>query len=241
MDQTTPPIESGPAQPKMPASSAIIVAGIIIAVAILMTHGKSTIPVDGIPQKHVQAINIKSVRIENEPFVGNPNAPVTVALWYDYQCPFCKKLDSEVVSQMYTDYIQTGKVKLVYKDFQFLGPDSQTAGLASRAVWEIAPDKFYQWNTIMFDQQDAENSGWGARADILAIVRTVGVDDAKVTALMNSKAKEYQEAMDADREEAASFGISGTPALIIGTHMIPGAESYKNVKAQIEAELAKGK
>jgi len=141
------------------------------------------------------------------------------------------------MTQLMKDYVNTGKVKVVFKDFQFLGPDSQTAGLAERAVWEVSPDKFYTWHKAMYDKQDNENGGWGNKADILALTKSLGIDSVKVEQLMTSKAADYQKAMDADKAEGGAFGINGTPGSIIGKNLISGAQPYAAVKQLIDLAL----
>ncbi len=221
----------------------IVVAGVLIAGAVFYSNSArpSTVGVgQGNPsqqQPTAQAADISKVKTAGNPFIGNPNAPVTMAYWYDYQCPFCKRTEQTVMPSLINDYVKTGKVKIVYKDFQFLGEDSQTAGLAERAVWEVAPDKFYQWHSAMYEKQDNENSGWGNRADILAIVKSLGIDDGKVGQLMTSKAAEYQKAMDADKAEGGAMGITGTPGTIIGKQLIEGAQPYAVFKQVIDLTL----
>ena len=161
-----------------------------------------------------------------------------IAFWSDYQCPFCKKAEQEVVNQIYDDYVKAGKVKIVYKDYAFLGADSVTAGWAARAVWEVAPNKFYAWNKAMFEKQDDENSGWGNKADILALTNSLGIDSAKVDQLITTNVQSYQKAMDDDKAEGTSFGINGTPGTIIGKQLISGAQPYATFKAAIDKALA---
>ena len=121
---------------------------------------------------------------------------------------------------------------------QFLGPDSQTAGLAARAVWEAAPDKFRDWHKAMFDKQDDENAGWGKKEDIIALTKTIaGIDAAKVEELMTSRAADYTTAMQADAAEGNPQGVGGTPSFLIGKQMIVGAQPYQSLKTAIEAVL----
>ncbi|MBI2023890.1 thioredoxin domain-containing protein [Candidatus Giovannonibacteria bacterium] len=75
----------------------------------------------------VSAAIIVDVDIKNEPFIGDPNAPVTIAYWSDFQCPFCQRFEQNTLPTLVDQYVKTGKVKIVFKDFQFLGPDSQDA------------------------------------------------------------------------------------------------------------------
>lgn len=223
---------------------AIVIAGVLIAGAVYLGTSKGAITTAGNTQTQQvaqqpagQAVDIAKIKTAGNPFVGNPNAPVTMAYWFDYQCPFCRRFEEDAMTQIMKDYVNTGKVKVVFKDFQFLGPDSITAGLAERAVWEVAPDKFYTWHKAMYDKQDNENGGWGNKTDILALTKSLGIDSAKVEQLMTSKAAEYQKAMDADKAEGGAFGINGTPGSIIGKNLISGAQPYAAVKQLIDLAL----
>lgn len=221
---------------------AVIIAGAVIAVAIILVNLFPAQPgaATPSPQPAARAADGSKVKTAGEPFIGNPSAPIAVAYWYDYQCPFCQRHEEETMPQIIKDYVETGKVKIVFKDYQFLGPDSQTAGLASRAVWEVAPERFYDWHKAMYDKQDDENGGWGTKDDILALTRTVLDEDAaaRVGELMTSRADEYQKEMDEDKAEGAAMGITGTPGTIVGTQLIQGAQPYAAFQVAIEAALA---
>lgn len=229
---------------------AIIFAGIIIAGAVVYTgnmnktsgnaagaqanaQGAATPPV---------AVNIKNVKTDGEPFIGDPNAPVTIAYWSDYQCPFCKQFETQTLSQIIDNYVKTGKVKVVFKDFQFLGPDSGTDSLFARAVWQLYPKQYFAWRTAMYNSQDGENTGFGDEASVVALTKTIsGIDVTKVEQLISQDQKQFQTAIEADRTEGSNFGIQGTPGFIIGDQLIPGAVSYASFQQAIDAQLAKSK
>ncbi len=104
-------------------SVSIIIAGVIIAGAVVFASRQPAQPVQPVaatPQQQVApAVDISKVKIDGEPFIGNVNAPVTIAYWYDYQCPFCKRNEEETMPQIVKNYVDTGKVKIVFKDYQF--------------------------------------------------------------------------------------------------------------------------
>lgn len=224
-------------------SVSIIIAGIIIAGAVVFASRQPTPqPVATNPQAQAApAVDVSKVKTDDEAFIGNANAPVTMAYWYDYQCPFCQKNEQETMPQIIKNYVDTGKVKIVFKDYQFLGPDSQTLGKVSRAVWEAAPDKFYAWHKAVYDNQGTENTGWATDAKILSITTGVlGAADAqKVMQLAVKNAETYQKEIDADKAEGAAMGISGTPGTIIGKQLISGAQPYAAFQAAIETALKK--
>jgi len=232
---------------------AIVVAGLMISGSVLWSNQRfldvaslyGTQPpaaqsTTGEPPPAATA-DITKVSTEGVPFIGAADAPVVMAYWFDYQCPYCRQEEENVMPQLIADYVKPGKLRILFKDFAFLGPDSQTAGLAARAVWEVAPDKFYEWHRAMFDKQDDENAGWGNKEDIVALTKTVpGIDAAKVEQLMTDHAAEYQKAIEADGMEGGAQGVSGTPGAVIGKQLIIGAQPYQRFKAAIEGALGAG-
>jgi len=221
---------------------ALVIGLGLIAAAVYYGHGTGApSAANNGQQQAAQAVDIKDVKTDGDPFVGSANAPVTMAFWFDYQCPFCKQFDQTVTSQIYDKYVKTGKVKIVFKDFQFLGDDSMTDAEFGRAMWEAYPDKFYEWYTAMFAAQDDEGDvGFGDLDSVKALTAKIpGVDVNKVTDLVTKNKAKYDAAIMADRNEGATFGINGTPAFIIGTTMQSGAQPPATVEALIDAELAK--
>lgn len=221
-------------------SVSIIVAGVIIAGAIVFATRQPAQPVAANPQPQVApAVDVSKVKTDGDPFIGNADAPVTMAYWYDYQCPFCQKNEEETMPQIVKNYVDTGKLKIVFKDYQFLSEDSQRLGKVSRAVWEAVPSKFYAWHKAVYDNQGTENTGWATDAKILSITTGVlGAADAqKVMQLAVKNADTYQKEMDADKAEGTAMGISGTPGAIIGKQLVSGAQPYSAFQSAIETAL----
>lgn len=182
---------------------------------------------------------IADVSLSDTPFIGDPKAPAAMAYWFDYQCPFCQQVELTVMPKLIEEYVKPGKLRIYFKDFQFLGPDSMTAAIAARAVWEAAPERFYDWHRAMFEHQDNENSGWGSAEDVAALTQNVaGIDATKVEQLIKARAAEYQRAIDTALSEGSALGISGTPGTIVGAKLLSGAVPYSQFRSAIEAALA---
>lgn len=177
---------------------------------------------------------------QNDPYIGNPQAPVTIEVWFDYQCPFCKRLEENTLPALIKDYVQSGKAKIIFKDFAFVGPDSRTASLIARAVWDAAPDKFYAYHQAVFARQDSENSGWGSQEDLLSLVQTIpGLDSGLVKSLLDAKNNTYQSAIDSDLDTAKKLGLRSAPTIIIGKQILVGAQPYSSLSQLIDLELVK--
>ena len=226
--------------------AAILIAGALIGGGLFfgLSKGGSTTP--GGPS--APSVNIKNVKVAGEPYIGKENAPVVLAFWSDYQCPFCKAFEVGDVPQIPTpaaypdlvkNYVNTGKLKIIFKDFAFLGSDSMTAAEYGRAVWDLYPDKYPAWREAMYKAQDEEgDQGFGDEASIVALSgKIAGIDALKLKAQVTSKKGEYDAMIDADKQEAASFGINGTPGFITGKQLISGAESLAVFTAAIGAQL----
>ncbi len=224
----------------------IVVAGIMIGGGLFLGLGGNI--GNGIAggQKEI-AVNIKDVKTDDSPYIGKENAPVVLAYWSDYQCPFCKAVETGGIPQitiepafpkLIKEYVDTGKLKIVFKDYQFLSEDSTTAGLYGRAVWALYPDKYWEWREAMYEEQDEEHGGFGDEKSIVALTTKInGIDAQRVKESVAAKTATYQAMIDADREEGTAFGINGTPGFITGKTLIPGAAEFDKFKAAIDTQL----
>lgn len=239
MEQNEHNTQTAPFKQSLLVSVAILIAGVSIAGAIIYNGRNATPAVKPAQETEFPAADITKVKTDNEPFIGREDAPVTIAYWYDYQCPFCQRHEAQTVAQIVKDYVNTGKVKIVFKDYAFLGPDSQTIGKYSRAVWEAAPDKFYAWHDNMFANQGQENSGWATKDKLHELTAAVLGESLtkQVENLVATKSAEYQREMDDDKAEGTEMGVRGTPAMVIGKVLIPGAYPYAQTQPAIETAL----
>lgn len=219
--------------------AAVIVAGILIAGAVMWNGSRPAGTAGPAGTGAAPKVNIKDVKTDGNPFIGRADAPITIAFWSDFQCPFCKNFEVQTLPQIVKDYVDTGKVKLVFMDFAFLGNDSIDAGVYSRAVWNLYPDSYFAWRTAMYDKQDEESDrGFGDAASIDKLNATIkGIDAAKVAADVKANRGAYEAQINADKTEAQKVGIGATPSFVIGKEVIQGAYPYPTFQAAIDALL----
>lgn len=215
--------------------AAVLLAGLLIAGAVLW-NGSRPAGTEGTGAP--AAVDVK-VETAGGPFIGSADAPVTIAFWSDYQCPFCKRFETETLTQIVENYVKTGKVKVVFMDFPFLGEDSITGALYSRSVWKLYPESYAVWHdAVMLAQDEEGDNGFGDAASIDALNATIAsLDAAKIAADVKANTDAYKAAVDADRAEAQKIGVNATPSLIIGKELIQGAYPYAKFQASIEAAL----
>ncbi|MEK7604828.1 MAG: thioredoxin domain-containing protein [Patescibacteria group bacterium] len=216
---------------------AVIAAGLLIAGAVMWNGSRPAAPAGTQPggTAPTPTANIKNVKTDGAPYIGQASAPVTIAFWSDFQCPFCKRFELDTFPQIIKDYVDTGKVKVVMMDFAFLGNDSTTAALYNRSVWKLYPSQYFAWRTAMYVAQDEEHAGFGNASSIDKLNTTVaGLDAAKIAADVKANTAVYQAMIDADKAEAQKAGINATPSFVIGTQVIAGAYPFATFKAAID-------
>jgi protein-disulfide isomerase len=170
------------------------------------------------------------VEIGDSPVKGDANAPVTIVEFSDYECPFCGRFYSDTLSQIDKEYIQTGKVKLVFKDFPLsFHPNAQLAAEAVRCVRDDLGDEGY------YDMHDKlfENQNRLSRSDLEAFANELGVD---ISGCLDVGT--HTDAVQSDFAYGASVGITGTPGFIINGIPVSGAQPFTVFEQIIEQELA---
>lgn len=246
----TEPIQEQKQDTSAPLSlpMAIVVAGFLIAVALIFDNRgnlpsaqpQQTIPPQPSPAAAI-ARDASKVDTTNDPVIGNPNAPLTMAYWSDYQCPFCKMFEENVLPSLIQTYVDTGKMKIVFKAYAFLGPDSTDAGVIASAIWKLYPNQFLKWNEAMFAAQDEENGGFGDAQSIMTLIKKqfLSMDTAKINQDVAANRQAYIDHMTKDENEGQKNGITGTPGSIIGTQLVSGAQQFDYFSRVINQELQK--
>ena len=161
------------------------------------------------------------------PVLGNAAAPVTIIAFADFQCPFCKSFHDLIFNRLKTDYVDTGKAKIVFQDFAFLGPESTDAAAAARCANDQG--KFWEYFDALYGAQTGENSGDFTEANLLSLGASINLNPDQFNSCVKAKLGQAQVAAETDR--ATKAGITGTPTLLVNGKVIDGmypqdAEKY---------------
>jgi protein-disulfide isomerase len=143
--------------------------------------------------------------------LGNPDAKVTIYEFADLQCPFCKQYTDTVFPQLVEQYVKPGKVKMVWRNLTFLGPDSITGARAVVAAG--AQNKLWDMQHLFYENQGTENTGYVTDKFIENLAKGAGVDYEKLQADMSAPFVEQQ--LGDAQQEAQEFGINSTPSFLI--------------------------
>jgi len=221
-----------------PIVSAIVIAGILIAGAILLKGSK--MPAPGNPPANnngFPATTLAPVGATDR-VIGNPQAKVIFILYEDYQCPFCGKFFVETEQNIRDSYIKNGNVQFVYRDFAFLGPESSRAAEAAKCAGD--QNKFWEYHDYLFTHQNGENQGNFSDPHLKSFAKDIGLNTTDFNKCLDGN--KYAQAVADSRTEASNAGVNGTPkgfilrdGKIVST--IDGAEPFTMVKQKIDNAL----
>lgn len=166
---------------------------------------------------------------KTSPVGGNPDGDVTIVEFFDYRCPYCKKAHDIVSKVIEAD----GKVRLVYKEFPILGPDSVVAARAALAAFLVEPGKYEAFYDALM-----RSKGPLPEARVFEIAKTVGLEADALRKAMDDPA--IGQEIGHNRALAQELEITGTPAFVIGGKLYPGMLEADNLILAIAAAREKG-
>lgn len=223
------------ASPKvlMIAAGVVVLAAIGIGLAFAFSGGGGGIPSGTPTVGRIDASSLPGAADiealykgipQNGLTLGKPGAPVTMVMFVDLQCPVCQNFEVTALPTIVQKYIRTGKVKLELKPWAFIGTDSFKARKA--LIASSYQNKAFNFAGVLYDNQQAENSGWVTDSILAQIAASVpGLNVPQVFAARNSQqttqiAKQVDELANADQ-------VTGTPTILVGA----GVQKPKDVTA----------
>ena len=187
-----------------------------------------------------------AVALDDDPVLGDKNAPVTLVEFSDYECPFCKRYFTETFPEIKKNYIDTGKVKLVYRDYPlpFHDPLATTEAMAANCSREQEGDMVYfKYHDEIFKRTKSNGQGL-IKEDLYKIAKDLNLNDSKFRTCLDSE--KYKDEVIKDAAAGATFGVSGTPTMFIGKSnsdgkingvRVVGAQPYAAFKTVIDQQL----
>jgi len=185
-----------------------------------------------------------SISLDDDPVKGNLNAPITIVEFSDFQCPFCAKFHSTTLPQLEASYIDSGKVKFVYRDFpiQSIHPNAVPAALASECADEQG--MFWEYHDLVFENQKK----WQGLSGSVMIdtfeqyALEIGLNTSDFNTCFESE--KYIDEVAIDLQDGVSYGVTGTPGFFIGNDELGyvkmlGAQPYAVFQQVIEDQIAR--
>lgn len=166
--------------------------------------------------------------------MGDPNAPVKIIEYSDFQCPYCAKFTADTEQQLIDTYVATGKVYFEYHSFgEFIGAESVRAAEAAYCAGD--QEKFWEMHDLIFANQNGENQGTFSDKYLSALAAKAGVDVATFNDCFNNG--KYAAQVKQDGIDAAKSGIQSTPSFLINGTLFEGAQPFAAFQAQIDPLL----
>lgn len=207
-------IETQASSPKSSLSVpiSIIIAGLLIAGAVWFGN-KGKTDTTG---------NVKPVKVElgSLPILGEENAKISIVVFSDYQCPFCEGFFKNVEPILRNEYVKTGKAKIAWHDFAFLGAESFLAAEAARCANDQG--NFWQYHDVLFNRQNGENQGTFSKENLKSFALELDLNQEEFDACLDSG--KYTQAVKDDTDYGKTIGVQGTPATFINGELIEGVD-----------------
>ena len=171
--------------------------------------------------------------------MGDPNAPVKIVEYSDFQCPFCARFANETEAEIVQNYVNSGKVYFTYVPYgpggNYIGPESEAAAQAAFCAAEQG--KFWEFKETVFANHTGENVGDYTDKRLVAMAEIVGLDMTQFKSCFSSN--KYTDKLNEGIAQGRAQGAGGTPFFIFndGAATINGAEPFSSFQAQIEALL----
>ena len=228
--------------PSLAIGAGIAVACIFCGVLMVNMINSETTPVLAeTPQKQTEITKIQSLSVFTDnasPILGNPNAPITMVEFGDYQCTFCSKFFHETENSIITNYVKTGKVKMLFKDYIILGQDSMNAANAAHCAND--QKLFWEYHSMLYNNWAGEDTGWADLAHLHEFANTLGLDmDVFSTCMSDLK---WNELVNLSSIDGQKLGVSGTPTFFVidqnnDVIKIVGAQHYDVFKQIFDSVL----
>jgi len=195
------------------------------------------------PVGEVAAANSHEHPRVNDNAMGDPNAPIKIEEFSDFQCPYCARFHEETESQITASYVATGKVYFVYRSFgNFIGQESKAAAEAAYCAGD--QNKYWEYHDILFANQTGENVGAYSDRRLQAFAESLSLDMNAFNSCFNSG--KFADRVEQDYQDGTVAGVTGTPAFYLTYtvngetkhKLIAGAYPFSEFQTQIDGALA---
>jgi protein-disulfide isomerase len=181
------------------------------------------------------------ISMDNDPIMGNSNAPISIIEFSDFQCPFCSRFHAQTFPLILKQYVETGKAKFVYRDFpiQVSHPNAMSAASASECAHE--QNRYWEYHDILF-----ENQGVWNKLEISSLILKLkeyaiqlNLNEDQFNSCLDSG--KYIEEINNDLKDGRNYGITGTPTFFIGNDeigfvKIDGAQPFEAFNRIIDSQ-----
>lgn len=176
---------------------------------------------------------METVLAKTRHFKGDPDAPVTIIEFADFQCPYCGRFFAQTKPQIDEQYMQSGKVRFGYFNFAFLGQESNWAAEAAECASD--QNKFWEFHDMLYTSQSGENQGAFNKENLKKFAKDLGLDTSAFNDCLDSG--KYTQLIQDESTMASSIGVRSTPTFLINGQAVVGAQPYEIFQQTIDSLL----
>ncbi|MBR9678873.1 MAG: DsbA family protein [Nanoarchaeota archaeon] len=198
----------------------------------------NAVDLDNPPQTQTQPQQVEqpettriSVSADDDAVKGDENAPVTIIEFSDFECPFCARFYAQTLPDIQREYVDTGKVKLVFRDFP-LGFHANAQKASEAAECANEQGNFWEMHDKLFEEGVS-----GGVTSFKQYASDLGLNTDTFNDCLDTG--KYESEVQNDLSDGQSYGVSGTPAFFINGILVTGAQPFEVFKNVIDEELAK--
>jgi len=217
----------------------VTVGALLIALVLILPNLKSS-DVSNI----IQITPISNVVPVKKTSMGNPDAPVKMDVWEDFQCSGCLFFTKNLEPQIIQTYVQTGKVYYTFHFYPFIdGGQGESHDAANAAMCAAAQERFWDYHAIIFANWIGENAGSFTKPRLIAFAQSIGLDMTAFNQCFQENT--YSAQIQKDIDDGAKLGVPPTPGIFVNGKMVVSSAgknyipSFDDISHAIEAGLSR--
>ena len=194
-----------------------IIASITITLVIFgFNNSSNEIELSIEPTPEMDQIGPKKITMDTflsngSPILGDPDAPITLVEFGDYQCHYCNVFFQSIEKDIVKNYVDTGKVKIIFKDYNIIGEDSIKASQGAHCANDQG--LFWEYHDILYSNWTGENNGWASSENLAIFAQQIGLNMNKWSECMNKGS--HSQIILKSNDDARTLQLTGTPAFFI--------------------------
>jgi protein-disulfide isomerase len=208
----------------------LVVAGaavLVVALVVILNTNRSTIAVSNLAYE-------TGITAEGEPYKGSPDAPLQFEEYSDFLCGHCGNL-AYAIDTLSPDYIETGSLQVIFRNYAFLTPESVQAAQAVECALDQGSDKFWLYHDPLFANQGTGLAAY-TKPRLEAYAREIGLDTGKFAECLHSGAKLGE--VQSDKAEGESQGVAATPTWFLNGQMVRGGVPESELRRMLDSLLS---
>jgi protein-disulfide isomerase len=216
----------------------VIVGALLIALVLILPNLKSP-TVSDVVQITPNANGVPM----NRTSIGNPEAPVKMDVWEDFQCSGCLSYSQKIEPQIFQTYVETGKVYYTFHIYPFIdGGQGESHDAANAAMCAAAQERFWDYHAIAFANWIGENAGSYTKPRLVEFAQSIGLDMTAFNKCFQENT--YSAEIQQDIDEGTKLGVPPTPGIFVNGELVVSSAgpnyipSFEDISRAIEAGLS---